>query len=256
MSRKLSTWFKGLSKGGKLALLCGAGLGVVSLATVSAKEPVITTRTETKTVAIPFETTYQDDDALLSSETLVMTPGVEGSKVITYRVTYRDGHEDKREVQKEETTKQPVNQLTKRGTKEITTTEVTEPIAFGATTINDSSMDKGASKVSVVGMNGSKLVTYEVTKVKGAEISRKAVKETVTKPPVDQVTSIGTKVKAPVSAGKNCDPNYSGKCVPIASDVDCGGGSGNGPAYVYGTVRVIGVDIYDLDRDGDGYGCD
>jgi hypothetical protein len=26
-----------------------------------------------------------------------------------------------------------------------------------------------------------------------------------------------------------CDPNYSG-CVPIAKDVDCEGGSGDGPA--------------------------
>jgi ketosteroid isomerase-like protein len=44
--------------------------------------------------------------------------------------------------------------------------------------------------------------------------------------------------------------------VPIASDVDCAGGGGNGPAYVRGPVRVIGTDIYDLDRDGDGIGCD
>jgi resuscitation-promoting factor RpfB len=40
----------------------------------------------------------------------------------------------------------------------------------------------------------------------------------------------------------------------IASDVDCAGGSG--PAYVSGTVRVIGTDIYHLDRDGDGVACD
>lgn len=59
-------------------------------------------------------------------------------------------------------------------------------------------------------------------------------------------------VVAPVS---DCDPNYSG-CVPVASDVDCAGGSGNGPAYVAGPVRVIGSDIYGLDRDGDGIGCD
>jgi hypothetical protein len=55
---------------------------------------------------------------------------------------------------------------------------------------------------------------------------------------------------------RNCDPNYSGACVPIASDVDCAGGSGNGPAYVDGPVKVIGNDIYDLDRDGDGWGCE
>ena len=52
------------------------------------------------------------------------------------------------------------------------------------------------------------------------------------------------------------DPNYSGACVPIASDVDCQGGSGNGPAYVAGPVTVIGDDIYGLDRDGNGTGCE
>lgn len=56
--------------------------------------------------------------------------------------------------------------------------------------------------------------------------------------------------------GSNCDPNYSGACVPIASDVDCAGGSGNGPAYVQGPVTVIGNDIYGLDRDGNGTGCE
>lgn len=54
---------------------------------------------------------------------------------------------------------------------------------------------------------------------------------------------------------QGCDPNYD-PCVPIASDVDCAGGSGNGPAYVQGPVRVIGSDIYGLDRDNDGIGCE
>ena len=58
------------------------------------------------------------------------------------------------------------------------------------------------------------------------------------------------------AAAQGCDPNYTGACVPIASDVDCAGGSGNGPAYVRGPVRVVGVDIYGLDRDGDGIGCE
>jgi hypothetical protein len=57
------------------------------------------------------------------------------------------------------------------------------------------------------------------------------------------------------AAPSGCDSNYSG-CVPIASDVDCAGGSGNGPAYVQGPVRVIGTDIYGLDSDKDGVGCE
>lgn len=68
-------------------------------------------------------------------------------------------------------------------------------------------------------------------------------------------------VPAPVrpaapAAPSGCDSNYAGACVPIASDVDCAGGSGNGPAYVRGPVTVVGSDIYGLDRDGDGVGCE
>lgn len=61
--------------------------------------------------------------------------------------------------------------------------------------------------------------------------------------------------RAKTAVAPQCDPNYSG-CVPIASDVDCAGGSGNGPAYVKGPVKVIGKDIYGLDKDGDGIGCE
>lgn len=60
---------------------------------------------------------------------------------------------------------------------------------------------------------------------------------------------------APKKSTSNCDPNYSG-CVPISSDVDCAGGSGNGPAYVQGPINVIGHDVYKLDRDGDGVACE
>ena len=59
---------------------------------------------------------------------------------------------------------------------------------------------------------------------------------------------------APVQSG--CDPNYAGACVPVDSDVDCAGGKGNGPSYVRGPVTVIGSDIYGLDNDHDGIGCE
>lgn len=54
----------------------------------------------------------------------------------------------------------------------------------------------------------------------------------------------------------DCDPNYEGGCVPIASDVDCEGGSGNGPEYVAGPVAVVGEDIYGLDSNSDGEACE
>jgi hypothetical protein len=52
----------------------------------------------------------------------------------------------------------------------------------------------------------------------------------------------------------SCHPSYS-PCLPIVSDVDCRGGMGNGPAYT-GRVTVIGDDVYGLDGDGDGVGCE
>ena len=63
-------------------------------------------------------------------------------------------------------------------------------------------------------------------------------------------------VNAQPAQSSSCDSNYSGACVPVASDVDCASGSGNGPAYVSGPVTVVGNDIYELDRDGNGTGCE
>ena len=59
------------------------------------------------------------------------------------------------------------------------------------------------------------------------------------------------------AAAQSCHPSYEGACVPAGvSDVDCAGGSGNGPYYVAGPVRVVGPDPYGLDRDGDGRACE
>jgi hypothetical protein len=71
--------------------------------------------------------------------------------------------------------------------------------------------------------------------------------------PAPTTTAAPPTTAAPAPAG-NCHPSYD-PCVPYASDVDCAGGTGNGPAYT-GPVRVIGPDEYDLDRDGDGFACD
>ncbi len=38
-------------------------------------------------------------------------------------------------------------------------------------------------------------------------------------------------------------------------DYDCAGGSGNGPNYARGPVRVVGTDVYRLDSNHDGVGC-
>jgi hypothetical protein len=134
----------------------------------------------------------------------------------------------------------------------VTKRTVTETASIGYATrrVEDASMAKGSEKVRTRGTKGVRTRTYEVTLTNGKQTGRKLLTSTVTRKPVTRVIAVGTR------SAKQCDPNYGDGCVPVASDVDCAGGSGNGPAYVSGVVKVIGDDIYDLDRDNDGYGCD
>jgi hypothetical protein len=125
----------------------------------------------------------------------------------------------------------------------------TQAIPFERRTTEDSSLPAGTQEVRTQGVPGEKTLTFEVTLTNGVETERKLVKELVTKNPVTEVTAVGT-AQEPA-----CDPNYSG-CVPIAPDVDCLGGTGDGPAFVAGPVRVIGEDVYGLDNDNDGIGCE
>jgi hypothetical protein len=137
-------------------------------------------------------------------------------------------------------------------TKEVVEFKV---IPFKKRTVTDDSLDKGVKKVRTAGANGTRRLTYRVTYVNGVQTKKQLIRQEVSKEPRTQVTVVGTKVDEPERSGGGCDPNYSG-CVPVASDVDCSGGSGNGPAYVQGPVRVIGSDIYRLDSDHDGIACE
>jgi len=137
-------------------------------------------------------------------------------------------------------------------------------IPFERATVDDPSVPEGTTAVTTAGVAGTLRTTHVVTYVDGAEVSREKVRESVTVAPVTEVTTRGTLKPPPApkpvplvqTGGNGCDPNYADACVPIASDVDCAGGSGNGPAYLSGSARVVGTDIYDLDRDKNGIACD
>ena len=59
------------------------------------------------------------------------------------------------------------------------------------------------------------------------------------------------------SSSAGCHPSYKGACLKTGiGDYDCGGGSGNGPNYVWKAVRVVGPDVFRLDADRDGWGCE
>jgi resuscitation-promoting factor RpfB len=123
-------------------------------------------------------------------------------------------------------------------------------IPFKTMRVNDSALSKGSTRVRNPGVRGVEVLTYRVTFRNGIQTHKELVRKVIVRAPVTRVVAVGTKET------QQCDPNYSGACVPIASDVDCAGGSGNGPAYVQGPVQVIGTDIYGLDSDDDGIGCE
>jgi hypothetical protein len=86
--------------------------------------------------------------------------------------------------------------------------------------------------------------------------ARRTTSKPATPKPVAKATTKPSTLKpAPVSPG-GCNVNYT-PCVPDdPTDVDCQGGKGNGPSYVKGPVTVTGTDVYGLDADHDGIGCE
>lgn len=142
---------------------------------------------------------------------------------------------------------------TPTATPKVTKRKVTvrKRIPYKTRRVKDRALARGHTVVRISGRSGVRTLTYVVTYADGERTGRRLVRTRVTRHPTTKVIAVGAKKKV-----RNCDPNYTGACVPIAGDVDCAGNDGNGPAYVNGPVRVVGNDVYDLDRDGDGIACD
>jgi len=102
------------------------------------------------------------------------------------------------------------------------------------------------------GFEVGKVTQQTSSKKKGTVISQSPDAGTSARP--GRSVSLVTAKPAPQPSSNNCTPGYS-PCLPPASDYDCAGGSGDGPAYT-GFVRVTGSDPYGLDADGDGVGCE
>ena len=76
--------------------------------------------------------------------------------------------------------------------------------------------------------------------------------------PNSLVTVVVANVVRPVVAApppSNCTAGYQ-PCLAPASDYDCAGGSGDGPAYANGPIYVTGSDPYGLDSENDGIACE
>ena len=92
--------------------------------------------------------------------------------------------------------------ITRQGTKIESTEEV---VPFPVETITDANMFVSQSRIESKGINGKKVVTYEITTSNGAESARRKIQEIVIAEPVKQVVVKGTKpieLRANVAADK------------------------------------------------------
>ncbi|MCW2814105.1 MAG: hypothetical protein JWN84_1560 [Nocardioides sp.] len=127
-----------------------------------------------------------------------------------------------------------------------------EKIPLSVRTVRTADLPRGVRRVARWGHPGLKVIVWRV-KYEGAKpVAARKLRTNVVRRPQSRIVRVGTRV----SSGPRCHGSYRGACVPIASDVDCAGGSGNGPAYVDGPVYVVGDDVYGLDSDGDGVACE
>ncbi|MCW2850307.1 MAG: hypothetical protein JWR90_4281 [Marmoricola sp.] len=147
---------------------------------------------------------------------------------------------------------------TKQASVKHKTVRIRKSIPFSSDTVKTGSLDKGVVVVDQEGQPGVSVRVVRLTLKNGVEVGRELVRTVVKQRPVAQVKLLGTHVdpKPKPEPASNCDPNYAGACVPVASDVDCAGGGGDGPEYVQGPVEVVGSDVYDLNRDDDNIACD
>jgi hypothetical protein len=79
------------------------------------------------------------------------------------------------------------------------------------------------------------------------------------------ITLVIAKAPPPPSTALSPPPRHHGTAIrpiptcaltPAVEHYDCAGGSRNGPEHVAGPIRVRPADPFDLDREGDGLGCE
>jgi uncharacterized protein YabE (DUF348 family) len=92
-----------------------------------------------------------------------------------------------------------------------------EAVAFETEKIQDANRDVGFKQVNTQGVNGTKMVTYEIIMQDGREVSRTVIQSVVTKEPVKQVETVGTKLTNTFSGSfagalarlRSCEGSYT-----------------------------------------------
>lgn len=135
---------------------------------------------------------------------------------------------------------------------QVSATSSSEPIRISTTTATAISTAATTTPVKTVPVPPPTLPPVHFPTTTSKPIVPPPPAPSVAPPP----TTPRTTLTKPQPSG-SCHPSYAGACVPNdGRDVDCAGGSGNGPHYVSGPFQVVGPDVFDLDRDSDGKACE
>ncbi|EIC77928.1 gram positive anchor [Streptococcus oralis SK100] len=164
------------------------------------KEPVVTTKEETKTEEVAFQTKEVTNPDLPEGSRQVKTAGKKGVRTIVETVTYTDGKETGREVKSNTITTPAVDEVVEVGTKKVvapvvTTKEETktEEVAFQVKEVQNADLPEGSRQVKTAGKKGVRTIVYTVTYTDGVETGRVEKSNTITTPAVDEVVEVGTK---------------------------------------------------------------
>ncbi len=247
MFANLLIWAKGLGVVGKVAVatVTLSGVAVVNGAATTCKDAPLTRQVK-NTETVNASITYIKDGSLADETEQVVSNPINGDKETTLAVTTKCDIETSRTFVDEKLIKEPQNGSTKIGTRRIVTEE--ELIPYSNRTINDSTLEKGQTRIITNGADGTKSVIYAIFQNEGQAVVREKSSEEVITAPINEVVAVGTKTYSPPPTPSNCHPSYS-PCVPdLGYDLDC--------PDIGRRVKVIGYDEYRLDADDDGTGCD
>ena len=164
------------------------------------KAAVVTTKEETKTEEVAFQTKEVTNPNLPEGSRQVKAVGKKGVRTIVYTVTYTDGVETGR-VEKSNTITTPaVDEIVEIGTKKVvapvvTTKEETktEEVAFQTKEVTNPDLAEGTRRVKTAGQKGVRTIVETVTYTDGVETGRVEKSNTITTPAVDEVVEVGTK---------------------------------------------------------------
>ena len=174
------------------------------------KAAVVTTKEETKTEEVAFQTKEVTNPNLPEGSRQVKAVGKKGVRTIVYTVTYTDGVETGR-VEKSNTITTPaVDEVVEIGTKKVvapvvTTKEETktEEVAFQTKEVTNPDLPEGSRQVKAAGKKGVRTIVETVTYTDGVETGRVEKSNTITTPAVDEVVEVGTKKVASTTTNGN-----------------------------------------------------